>query len=139
MPTGEPPNNVAFQAPVAAMLARRLPALRFAYLFGSAARGELGPDSDYDVAIDSGQTVEPAKILELSGHLEGVVGRKVDVVDLAVAGAVLKMQVLSSGQLLTCRDKRALAEFKMYTPSQYEDWKHLSEPLERALVRRFQA
>jgi predicted nucleotidyltransferase len=120
------------------MIVELLPDLRFAYVFGSAARGELGSHSDYDVAVDAGRALDVTEILRLSGRLESVVGRKVDLVDLNSAGPVLKMQILQNGQLNSRRDRRALAEFQMYTPSQYEDWKHLSKPLDEALIRRFQ-
>lgn len=140
MATGLPPNEkIPHQDRVASTLATTFEGLRFAYVFGSAARGELRPDSDYDVALDVGRALEPAEILELSGQLESIVTRRVDVVDLLSAGPVLKMQILSSGHLIVCRDQRALADFQMYTPSQYEDWKYLSRPLEEALIRRIQS
>ncbi len=131
--------SVAHQERVAAVLQQNVPDLRFAFVFGSAARGELRRHSDYDVAVDAGHPLEVAELLRLSGQLESIVERKVDLVDLRVAGPVLKMQILEHGQVIACADQHALAEFEMYTPSQYEDWKHLSRPLAEALIRRFQA
>lgn len=49
-------------------------------LFGSAARGEDGPESDVDllVALEPGRTLLDVARLELA--LEGLLGRRVDVV-----------------------------------------------------------
>lgn len=132
-------SEVAHGAQVASVVAEQLPEVRFAYVFGSAAAGRLGPESDYDVAVDAGRRLETEEVFELSGRLEGVVGRPVDVVDLSRAGPILKMQVLRYGKLILCRDRRAHIDFQMYTPSQYEDWKILRRPIDEALLRRIQS
>lgn len=124
---------------VAATIADALPELRFIYVFGSAARDELCDDSDYDLAVDAGSPLQPKKLTALSGRLEAVVERGVDIVDLQAAGPIIKMQILRKGSIILCHDERALAEFKMYTPSIYEDWKHLRRPIDEALLRRIQS
>lgn len=139
MSVDNPHNLDTLEDRVGELLIRELRPLRFAILFGSAARGEMGVRSDYDVAVDVGRPVEVGELMSLSGQLESVVERRVDLVDLNAAGPVLKMQILEHGQVIVCCDQRALAEFQMYTPSQYEDWKHLSRPLEEALLGRFRA
>ncbi len=139
MNTSESNKSAPHQSAVVSVLSEQIPSLRFAYVFGSAARDALRPDSDYDVALEAADELDVEVLIHLSGVLESVVGRKVDVVDLRRAGPVLRMQILTAGHLVTCIDRRALAEFQMYTPAQYEDWKHLSRPLEQALIRRFQS
>ncbi|MFP4600796.1 MAG: type VII toxin-antitoxin system MntA family adenylyltransferase antitoxin [Persicimonas sp.] len=131
--------KIAHADEVASLLVEHLPELRFAYVFGSAAADRLGPDSDFDIAVDAGRRLEADELMELSGRLASVVGRTVDLVDLLDAGAILNMQVLRRGRLITCRDERALAEFKMYTPSIYADWKHLRRPIDEALIRRIRS
>jgi uncharacterized protein len=51
-------------------------------IFGSAARGEIGPDSDVDllVTLDDSAPVSTAELLEMAGEAEELVGRPVDFV-----------------------------------------------------------
>ncbi len=70
--------------PVLAEIARRLVSVYQPdriYLFGSAARGESGPDSDYDILVVVGDDA-PARLLRgRAGHAEIVsLGAAVDVV-----------------------------------------------------------
>lgn len=116
-----------------------LPEVRFAYVFGSAVRGDQRPDSDLDLAVEAGRRLEATERFRLAGELERIVGRPVDVLDLTEANAVIRMQVLQHGSVLLNDDRTALAEFEMYTPAIYEDWKHLSRPFEEALTRQFEA
>jgi len=49
-----------------------------ASLFGSAARGEAGPDSDIDLLISLEKPIGLLKFSELAEQLEQALGRKVD-------------------------------------------------------------
>lgn len=51
-------------------------------LFGSVARGEAGPESDVDVAVqlDQGRRMSLFDLAEVNHRLEGMLGTKVDVV-----------------------------------------------------------
>ena len=49
-------------------------------LFGSAARGEDGPDSDIDLLVDFDEDSSLFDLLRLSRDLEALLGRPVDVV-----------------------------------------------------------
>jgi len=51
-------------------------------VFGSAARGDAGPDSDVDllVTLDDSAPVSTAELLEMAGEAEEVVGAPVDFV-----------------------------------------------------------
>lgn len=51
-----------------------------ARLFGSAARNELGPESDIDLMIEVEAPVRYGVLLTLSEALEEITGRKMDVV-----------------------------------------------------------
>ncbi len=58
---------------------RTEPAVRFALLFGSAARGEDEAQSDLDLLVEMR---EPGleRVVDLSGKLGGITGRRVDIV-----------------------------------------------------------
>ncbi len=124
---------------VAARLDDIVDDIRFACVFGSAATGNLTAESDYDLAVDAGRRLKPAELLELAASLEAVAGRPVDIVDLWAAGPILKMQVLRKGRLLLCHAPTAVAEFQMYTPKQYADWKRRRRPIEEALIHRIRS
>jgi uncharacterized protein len=49
-------------------------------LFGSAARGEDGPDSDIDLLVDFDQGSSLFDLIRMSRELEALLGRAVDVV-----------------------------------------------------------
>jgi len=48
------------------------------YLFGSAARGELGPDSDLDFVVEFESGAGFDEYMDLKFFLEGLFGRRVD-------------------------------------------------------------
>lgn len=50
------------------------------YLFGSAARGELGPDSDLNFVVEFEAGAGFDEYMDLKFFLEGLFGRKVDLV-----------------------------------------------------------
>jgi predicted nucleotidyltransferase len=82
------------------------PAVRFAYLFGSAARGELRPLSDIDVAVYIDDETDPAQArLELMGLIARHLGTDaVDVVLLNQAPTALRGRILQSRQVITDKD-----------------------------------
>jgi predicted nucleotidyltransferase len=51
-------------------------------VFGSAGRGQAGPDSDVDllVTLDESSPVSTTELLEMAGEAEEIVGRPVDFV-----------------------------------------------------------
>jgi len=71
-------------------------------VFGSAARGDLRPDSDVDILVD----FEPdarmgvVKFASLSEELEGLVGRKVDLVTKTGLKQRVRSEVLAEAQLV---------------------------------------
>ena len=70
------------------------------YLFGSRARGDNGPNSDYDFAY---RAKEHASLLQVAGlmvDLEELVGNKVDVVDMKVASEHFLKEIEKDGILL---------------------------------------
>jgi predicted nucleotidyltransferase len=89
------------------------------YLFGSAAAGQLRPDSDVDLAFLSRQSIPPEEVFQARLRLAEALGSDVDLVDLARATAVLRKEVLATGRVLLETDPQRRAEFEMYALSDY--------------------
>ena len=49
-------------------------------VFGSAARGEVGPESDVDLLVTLSRPVSTGQLLEMAGEAEEIVGAPVDFV-----------------------------------------------------------
>jgi predicted nucleotidyltransferase len=103
-----------------------------AYLFGSAARNELRPSSDVDVAIlvppaarqDSRDPERPTLAsmrLGLQDDLEQAARRPVDLVVLNQASPDLIHRVLRDGVLLVERDRSARIRFEVAARNEYFD------------------
>jgi hypothetical protein len=95
-----------------------------AYLFGSEARGEAGPDSDVDVAVLF-QHEPPLTLdglgLDLAAALEDVLGRPVDLVVLDRASPDLVHRVLRDGILVYEADRAARVRFEVRSRAEYFD------------------
>jgi predicted nucleotidyltransferase len=90
--------------------------IRFAYLFGSQARGVAGLLSDIDIAVffDETNAYEGKTYgleCELIPGLERILGRPVDLVVLNKASVFLRYQVLKEGELLFCSSEEARIKF----------------------------
>jgi len=79
---------------LADVLRRRLDGLRLAYCFGSVPRGDAHAESDLDVAVLMGRSLEPLELLDLRRELSVAAGREVDLVDLCRAPSALKVRVI---------------------------------------------
>jgi predicted nucleotidyltransferase len=80
--------------------------VRFALLFGSAARGEDGPHSDIDLLVEM-RDDSLERVADLNTKLEGITGRRVDVVAVGNAEAVpgLLAEAIAEGRVLVDRDE----------------------------------
>ncbi len=100
-----------------------------AYLFGSAARGELRPSSDVDVAVLISQAAEPdsreatraSLQTSLQADLQEAAHRPVDLVILNHASPDLIHRVLRDGVLLIERDRSARIRFEVRSRNDYFD------------------
>ena len=107
--------------------------VQFAVLYGSAASGALREDSDVDLAVMYPSSLGVDHLIRLTEEVSGVFGRDVDLVDLRRAGPILKMQVLQNGRPVVVNDPGAFERFRMYTPSEYFDFKLCRRPVEENL------
>jgi hypothetical protein len=66
-------------------------------LFGSVARGDAGADSDVDILVDYQPDARPDlfEFIDLKDHLEGLVGRRVDLVTPAALHPRLRNRILT--------------------------------------------
>lgn len=109
-----------------------------AFLFGSAARGTMRPDSDIDVAIRwkdaAAREAGRADLLTLLGRLCRSVGRDVDLVDLAQAGPELRRRVYAEGVPIADGDPRRTRDDHVRATMEVIDWEH-ARALRRTAVR----
>lgn len=94
------------------------------YLFGSMARGPVGPTSDVDVAVlycEPPPRTFAGLPLRLSEELEGLLGRPVDVVVLNHASADLCHRVFRDGSLVMDRDPSFRIRFEVQRRNEFFD------------------
>lgn len=112
------------------------PSLCAAYVFGSAARGQLRANSDIDLAIDVGRALSTAECWNAMQHLAVRTARDVDLIDFRTASDVLKHQVLTTGRRLFARDEVAQASLEAAALSEYFDFVAQRAPLMQDIVER---
>lgn len=101
-------------------LRQRCPEIVFALLHGSGSTGELGKNSDIDIAV----FLSSKEDLDFYKKIYAVVeefakGRNIDIGILNNADPVYRFEALK-GYLLLCRDKDKFAEFFSRTCREYE-------------------
>jgi len=108
---------------IVATLREAMPDLVAVYRFGSTASGESHGRSDVDVAYLSRpglrHALDARDRFDLQGRLGVALHRDVDLVDLAAASTVLRMQVIGRGLLLAEFDATERELFEDYVFSSY--------------------
>jgi predicted nucleotidyltransferase len=94
-------------------LAASRPEVRAVYIFGSQSKGDQRPDSDLDLGVLYRTRQPLAATLALEQALEQIVGRKVDLVDAARAGAFLALDIVR-GDRIFCREPLETDRFELY-------------------------
>jgi predicted nucleotidyltransferase len=117
---------------IVAVLARH-PDVVGAYLFGSRSRGEETERSDVDLAVLFEGRADLARVVALEDALERAVELRVDVVDVARAGAFLALDAIR-GERIFERDGRRLDEFDLYVLRRAGDLAHFERERRRALL-----
>ena len=77
-----------------------LAGLKLIYLFGSRAEGQETASSDWDIAFLADKPLPLLERWQLAQQLASELGVDVDLIDLAAASTVLRMQVIANGRLL---------------------------------------
>jgi predicted nucleotidyltransferase len=119
------------------------PEVLAAFLFGSQARGTVGPLSDVDVAILHAPRLSPPRRLDLRLRLMSRAGAalatdEVEVVLLNGAPALLRDRVLRDGLVLIDRDPGLTARFRQDTARDYAAGEPERAELSRRPRRRIQ-
>ncbi|MEM3996389.1 MAG: nucleotidyltransferase domain-containing protein [Pyrobaculum sp.] len=96
--------------------------VKFAYLFGSRARGTAREDSDWDVAFYFGREVTALEESMLEEELASALGVEVDVVALDVAPLDLAYVVIRDGVPIYSRDEAERRRWEVETYLEYLDW-----------------
>ncbi|MBK8975294.1 MAG: nucleotidyltransferase domain-containing protein [Planctomycetes bacterium] len=110
-----------------------------AWLFGSLARGDAGPDSDVDVAILlPGRRVDPlqAQMIadDVQADLAPRLGAPIDVVPLNNADLELTHRALRDGELLHETDHRARIRFELRHQQEFFDFMPVIEAYRRKIL-----
>lgn len=81
--------------------------VRFALLFGSAARGDDGPDSDLDLLVEM-RDASLTRVIDLGAKLEESLGRRVDLLTLDAAreNGQLLSEAIEEGRVIVDRGER---------------------------------
>jgi len=110
------------------------------YLFGSAARGKMGPHSDIDIAVlfDGKKIPEEKQFdekLTISGEVADACNVKdADVINLnQVTNPVIRYEAVLEGEPILIKDASAKARLVRHVLREYEDTKHLRETSYRIL------
>jgi predicted nucleotidyltransferase len=96
------------------------PGLRFAFVFGSVARGRSGPLSDVDIAVAHDPPLADARPL-LTELIAALATERVDLVEIERVGPLLCHRILRDGIPIVVRDPRALLAFRFRTQLAYLD------------------
>ena len=112
------------------------PAVRFAYLFGGAGRGELRPLSDVDVAVYLDDALDPVQArLDLIGVVTRHLGTdEVDLVVLNRAPTALLGRIVQSRRVIAEKDPFLRHRFESLALRQFLDFRIFEQ---RFLDRRF--
>ena len=111
--------------------------IKLAYLYGSAAAGNLTPLSDVDVALVADRELIPGERLKLMLEIEVELADRCDIHNADVriindAPLVFRGRVACDGILLYARDEAARIEFETTTRDAYFDYLPVHRKLQEA-------
>lgn len=109
-----------------AVLLARTPQVKFAYIFGSQARGAVGPISDLDVAVFLDRRIScfDWRLRLMEQLAQALETERFDLVTLNDASPVLRYEVIREGQVVKENKKRRV-EFETRTLAEYLDTAYL--------------
>lgn len=118
-----------------ASLRGALPDLVAIYRFGSTTRGEARADSDLDFAVLPAAPLDPVHRFALEQDLASQLRRDVDLVDLARASTVMRVQVVAAAPPIFVGDQSARAMFEMYAYANYARLNEERRPILERIAR----
>ena len=71
-----------------------------AWLYGSHARGKARPGSDVDLGVLCDEPLDPVRLFDAGGRLTATLKAPVDLVDLRMAGGLLRVEATHRGRAL---------------------------------------
>ncbi len=99
------------------------PEVEGVYLYGSAAKGTLGRQSDVDIAAllppESAKAAGSLALLEVRFQLEEALTRPVDLVNARIGPIVLQKEIIAGGIPVFARDRFKIDEYEMLVLSLY--------------------
>ncbi|MBP8019464.1 MAG: nucleotidyltransferase domain-containing protein [Hylemonella sp.] len=116
-----------------------LPEATAAWLYGSAARGEMNAQSDIDIAVllpPALQYPPPWGLKARANELENRWHRSVDLVSLRSVSCVLQKEILASGRRLFCADElatdlaelNALSQYRAFNEAHAQEFERIAAP-----------
>jgi predicted nucleotidyltransferase len=106
----------------------RVPQIKFAYVFGSCARGDHGPASDLDIAVFLDRRVSSFafRLRLIETMMQELGTERFDLIILNDAPPVLKYEVVRQGRVIK-EDKKRRVEFEAKSLGEYLDTAYLRE------------
>jgi len=110
------------------------------YLHGSAARGEMTPSSNVDIALVCDDDISPRQRLQLTLDVSAELYRRANITEADVrvindAPLVFQGRVVCEGILLYARDKVQQVEFEVRTRDEYFDYLPFHRRLQDTFLR----
>ena len=106
------------------------------YLFGSYAKNINREESDIDIAVLLGTSMESKEKYKYKMELVDLLGKEVDLIDLTDANIILKHQIVTTGKNLFCRTKLERDEFKYGVISCYYQYKEDIDVVKKSIKKR---
>ena len=106
------------------------------YLFGSYAKNINRDESDIDIAVLLESPMESMGKYKYKMELVDLLGKEVDLIDLADANIILKHQIVTTGKNLFCRTKLEKDEFKYGVISCYYQYKEDIDVVKKSIKKR---
>ncbi len=109
-----------------------------AYVLGSFARGEVGPESDFDlaVAVDKVHPASSDTIYELLKNIQFPKNLDLSVID-STSSPLFLFQVISKGERIFERNTNDIVQFEAFTLHNYYDTAHLRAMFAEKLNEKF--
>lgn len=108
------------------------PGLRLLVLYGSRARRDARPDSDWDFAYEAGPDFDVDGLLALLA--DRLNANRIDLVDLDRAGALLRHRVASDGVVVLEREPGHFERFQLQAAVTWCDLAPVLQPLYEAAL-----